>query len=64
MRVCVCVCVSGLVHAPVRHTGPEIWGAAGRVQAERSGNGVEQTGGALSSPPPPPNRLPFDVPPD
>lgn len=42
----LCVhCVPGPVHAPLHHNGPEIWEQA---QAERSGDGMGQTGGALS----------------
>lgn len=47
--VCMCVLLCALcsspVHAPMWHNGPEIWEQA---QAERSGNGMGQTGGTLS----------------
>lgn len=47
--VCMCVLLCALctspIHAPMWHNGPEIWEQA---QAERSGNGMGQTGGTLS----------------
>lgn len=60
--MCVFVCVlcalcPSPLHAPVRHNGPEIWEQA---QAERSGNGMGQTGGTLSFLPSL-SSFPFDV---